>query len=209
MTTPAELPIGELTIYILVKDDAVRDALGQLLTSTGYRAVPFSSALSFLAENPTAGSACVLAEIRTPGMDGLQLQEQVVARRLDLPVILMTGPEDVSLAVRAMRAGASDFLERPFEEKRVLESIESALYGREPMAESEANTILGAMAKLTAREKEVLDLLVIGCADKIIARPLTISPPTVEIHRGRIMEKMKARNMAELVRNILAVRPDR
>jgi two-component system response regulator FixJ len=205
MKTVTPVPKTETPIFVVVHNEAARDALGHLLRNAGYQAVLFQSALIFLAENPNLVSGCLVADIKTPGMDGLQLQEQLVARRLDLPVIIITGEEDIPLAVRALRAGVSAFLVKPVEEERLIESIEDALKGRIQITESDAKSTREALSKLTAREKDVLDQMVIGCADNVIARRLNISPPTVQIHRGRIKEKFRARDIGELIRNVLAV----
>jgi len=183
MKNATQLPMNKTTIYVVVHNEPARDALGHLLANAGYQPILFQSALIFLTEQPNLGSACLIADIRTPGMDGLQLQEQIVARKLDLPVIIITDQEDIPLAVRALRAGASAFLEKPIKEERLIESIEIALKGRFQITESDAELARKTIAKLTAREKDVLDQMVIGCTDNVIARRLNISPPTPAICR--------------------------
>ena len=193
------------TICIVDDDAAIRDALRLLLRVSGYQVETFDSAVSFLKDAEPTRFCCLVADIRMPEMDGLALQEELVRRGSALPVIIMTGHGDVPLAVRAMKAGAIDFLEKPFEEDALLESIKVALSSH-GYATAEAQAIQGRIATLTPREKEVLDQLVEGHQNKMIGHKLGISPRTVEVYRGRIMEKMGARTIAELVRIALAAR---
>ncbi len=195
-------------ICVVDDDSAVRDALKILLRMSGYRVEVFESALAFLKDADIAGAACLIADIRMPDMDGLELQQTLARRGVDLPVIIMTGHGDVPLAVKAMKAGAVDFLEKPFEEVGLLASIKVALAKRAAgkAKDEEGETTRARMAELTPREKEVLDQLVEGHQNKMIAHNLDISPRTVEVYRGRIMEKLKARSIAELVRMALSAR---
>ncbi len=195
-------------ICVVDDDSAIRDALQILLRMSGHKTEVYESALEFLEKADIKSAACLIADIRMPDMDGLELQLELSKRGSTLPVIIMTGHGDVPLAVRAMKAGAIDFLEKPFEEATLLNSIRVALASRaksqSKSADSEA--LQAKIAELTPREKEVLDQLVDGHQNKMIAYNLNISPRTVEVYRGRVMEKMGARTIAELVRMVLASR---
>lgn len=193
-------------IHIVDDDESVRDALGFLLLSSDYAVRRYSSARQFLESDPQIVGACLLTDIRMPDMDGLELQAQVVAQMKGLPVIVMTGHGDVPLAVKAMRAGAIDFLEKPFEDELLLDSIKRALEIGAVSAKHDNRNQAARLAieSLTSREREVLDLLVEGHPNKIIAHRLGISPRTVEVHREHVMDKMQARTVADLVRKALA-----
>ena len=192
---------------LIVDDDAdVRDSLRALLESAGFDVRDFDSAKAVLADVTIAQGACLIADIRMPDMDGLTLQEELVNRKVGIPVIIVTGHGDVPLAVRAMRAGAVDFIEKPFDDELLLESIRQALLLRK---ESRGQASLAQMAAarialLTERERQVLECLVAGKANKVIAYELDISPRTVEIHRAHVMEKMQARSLSDVVRLALA-----
>jgi len=192
---------------LIVDDDAdVRDSLRALLESAGYEVQDFESARKVLAEPNLSSKSCLIADIRMPDMDGLALQEELVARRIGIPVIVVTGHGDVPLAVRAMKAGAVDFIEKPFDDELLLESVKRALAkssGSRTQA-SLAQTAESRITQLTPRERQVLDHLVAGHANKVIAYELDISPRTVEIHRAHLMEKMQARSLSDLVRFALA-----
>jgi len=192
---------------LIVDDDAdVRDSLRALLESAGYEVQDFESARKVLAEPNLSSKSCLIADIRMPDMDGLALQEELVARRIGIPVIVVTGHGDVPLAVRAMKAGAVDFIEKPFDDELLLESVKRALAkssGSRTQA-SLAQTAESRITQLTPRERQVLDHLVAGHANKVIAYELDISPRTVEIHRAHLMEKMQARSLPDLVRFALA-----
>jgi len=192
---------------LIVDDDAdVRDSLKALLESAGYRVKDFESAKGVLAEPNLSATSCLIADIRMPDMDGLALQEELVKRRAGIPVIIVTGHADVPLAVRAMKAGAVDFIEKPFDDELLLESVRRAL-AVGTQSKSQASLIQTAesrIAQLTARERQVLEQLVAGHANKVIAYELDISPRTVEIHRAHLMEKMQARSLSDLVRLALA-----
>jgi two-component system response regulator FixJ len=195
-------------ICVVDDDSAVRDALKILLRMSGYRVEVFESALAFLKDADIPSAACLIADIRMPDMDGLELQQTLVRRGVELPVIIMTGHGDVPLAVKAMKAGAIDFLEKPFEEANLLASIKTALAKRAigHAKSEEGEKVRARLTELTPREKEVLDQLVEGHQNKMIAHNLDISPRTVEVYRGRIMEKLQARSIAELVRMVLSAR---
>ena len=191
----------ERLISIVDDDAAIRDSVRMLLESAGYTVQVFASAVSFLANGNMEGG-CVIADIRMPGMSGLELQEELVRRGIDIPVIIITGHGDIPLAVRAMKAGALDFIEKPFDDDRILNSAVRALdVGRQARDRSaEAKRARNLLALLTLREREVLDHLVSGCPNKIVAHELGISPRTVEIHRSHIMDKLDARSLSDVVR---------
>ncbi len=197
---------AEDCVYVVDDDEAVRDSLSALLEANGYTSRAFSSAQEFLAAAPTLRPGCVIADIRMPGMDGLEMQQRLIERALSFPLIVITGHGDVPLAVRAMKAGALDFIEKPFAAETILDSAKSAL--AHVAAPRQQNALAGvAMARLEAlspREREVLEGLLAGLPNKSIAYDLGISPRTVEIHRARVMDKMGARSLSELVRMGLA-----
>jgi two-component system response regulator FixJ len=194
-------------IVFVVDDDAdVRDSLCALLESAGVVAESYASARAFLEAYRPQRSGCLIADIRMPDMDGLELQEELNRRNAGLPVIVVTGHADVPLAVRAMKAGAVDLIEKPYDDGLLLASVRRALakaHGeREQAAAAEAAK--GRIANLSARERQVLELLVAGQPNKIIAYELDISPRTVEIHRAHVMEKMEAKSLSDLVRAAIA-----
>ncbi|HEY3916479.1 MAG TPA: response regulator FixJ [Stellaceae bacterium] len=193
-------------VYIIDDDDAVRDSLAVQLTANGYEVESFASAVGFLEFAGSALPGCVISDVQMPDMDGMELQRRLVEMKLDFPVVIMTGHGGVALAVRAMKAGAVDFIEKPFEPQAMLESIELA---QSRFAEQRATAAAGASARekldlLTPREREVFDAMVRGKQNKMIAYDLDISPRTVEVHRARVLEKLKARSLSELVRLALA-----
>lgn len=196
------------TICVVDDDSAIRDALGILLRMSGYQVESYESAVAFLKTEAHKTCACLIADVRMPDMDGLELQKELARLGSELPVIIMTGHGDVPLAVRAMKAGAIDFLEKPFEGDALLSSINIALAARAQKKTSDGKTddTRARIETLTPREKEVLDQLVDGHQNKMIAYHLDISPRTVEVYRARVMEKMGARTIAELVRMTLSTR---
>ena len=192
---------------LIVDDDAdVRDSLRALLESAGFQVRDFDSAKAVLAHTALGQGACLIADIRMPDMDGLALQEELLNRRVALPVIIVTGHGDIPLAVRAMKAGAVDFIEKPFDDELLLQSIQRALErGKENRNQASlAQTAAARIGLLTERERQVLERLVAGQANKVIAYELDISPRTVEIHRAHVMEKMQARSLSDVVRLALA-----
>ena len=191
-------------IFIVDDDAAVRDSLRMMLQAAGYQVEQFASAQEFLPH--AARQGCLIADIRMPGMTGLELQEELASRGIQIPVIIITGHGDVPLAVRAMRAGAIDFIEKPFDESTILASLARAFQAgrRKPNAGAQATEAKALLGPLTPREREVANLLVAGSPNKLVAHELGISPRTVEIHRAKIMEKIKGRNLSDLVRTVLA-----
>lgn len=190
------------TVYIVDDDDAVRRGLTALLAAKGFAVEAFASADAFLAIGPPYAGGCVLIDIRLPKMSGLELQREMKRRGMALPVIIITGHGDVPVAVAALKAGAVDFLEKPFDSESILGAIDEALRvapigGGLPM---DRESIAERIGRLTTREREVMDLVVEGQPNKAIAHRLNIALRTVEIHRARVMEKTGARNLSELVR---------
>jgi two-component system response regulator FixJ len=197
--------VEEQQIFVVDDDAGVRDSIRLLLETIGFKVRLFARAAQFLADmEPKLG--CLVSDIRIQDMSGLDLQEEIVRRHLGLPVIFITGHGDVPLAVRAMKAGAIDFLEKPFDDRQLIASIRRAMEvsvkNRSRAAEAQAAT--GILALLTPRERGVLDKLVMGRSNKVVAHELGISPRTVEIHRARVMDKMNASSLSDLVRIVLA-----
>jgi len=198
----ADTPI----VHVVDDDDAVRDSLTLLLESAGLAARTYSSATALLASPPNP-PGCVLTDVRMPDMDGLTLQRRLAEAGVRLPVIVMTGHADVPLAVEALKAGAADFLEKPFDDTQLVAAVSRAIAASQRIHDQDAAiaAIAARIATLTPRETEVLQLLVEGLPNKTIAYDLGSSPRTVEVHRARIMEKMAARSLAELVRMTIAL----
>jgi len=196
--------VAEPTVHIIDDDPAIRDSLALLLQSSGLKAVAYPSAESFLAV-ALDGPGCLVLDVRMPGMGGLALQEELARRDRRIPVIVVTGHADVPLAVRAMKAGAVDFVEKPFDHEALLAAVRKALGIETARITARDEEVQRRVGLLTPREREVLDALIAGKPNKIIARELSISHRTVEIHRARVMEKMRARTLSELVRMGLSV----
>jgi two-component system response regulator FixJ len=196
-------------VFVVDDDADIRDSMRLLLEVAGFKVRSFHSPKHFLADDhPKHG--CLIADIRMPDMSGLELQEEVTRRHIELPVIIITGHGDVPLAVQAMKAGAIDFLEKPFSDDMILASVRRAMEigsrARGRAAETKAAKDL--LSALTPRERGVLDKLVQGRSNKVVAYELGISPRTVEIHRAHIMSKMEASSLSDLVRVVLAAEPD-
>lgn len=197
--------VDEQQVFVVDDDPSVGDSIRLLLESSGYRVRNYGSARKFLADDvPPVG--CLIADIRMPDMSGLELQEEIVRRGVMLPVIIITGHGDVPLAVRAMKAGAIDFIEKPFDDERILTSVARALEvgHRTRSKTAEAKAAQDLLDRLTPRERGVLEKLVKGRSNKVAAYELGISPRTVEIHRAHIMEKMQAVNLSDLVRIVMS-----
>ena len=196
---------AERLVYVVDDDEAVRESLSALLEAMGYTVRTFGLARDFLAAAPTVKPGCLVADIRMPEMDGLELQRQLTAHSFNFPLIVITGHGDVPLAVRAMKAGALDFIEKPFAAEAIVASIDAALAR---LASGEEDPLMATAASrlglLSPREREVLQGLLAGLPNKSIAYDLAISPRTVEIHRARVMDKMGARSLSELIRMSLA-----
>lgn len=202
---PDELPPDEPTVFIVDDDEAVRDALRLLVESAELRAEAYPSAQAFLDACPPGRPGCLVVDIRMPGLSGLELQEQLRARNIALPVIVLTGHGDVAAAVRALKGGAIDFLEKPYDSEVLLERIRQAVQ-RDATARHAAHSqaaVAERLTRLTPRERQVLEMIVAGKANKVVAIELGISERTVELHRARIMRKMKARSLPELTRMVI------
>jgi two-component system response regulator FixJ len=197
---------GDRLIYLVDDDEAVRDSLSLLLETRGFTVRAFASAQEFLAAAPSLRPGVLVSDVRMPEMDGLELQQHLAERGFSFPLIIITGHGDVALAVQAMKAGALDFIEKPFAAETILNAAATALerLGEPVDGNPLAATAAVRLALLTPREREVLEGLLAGLPNKSIAYDLAISPRTVEIHRARVMEKMAARSLSELVRLSLA-----
>jgi two-component system response regulator FixJ len=197
------------TAKVMVVDDdtGVRNAMRALLKSVGLESVLFGSAREFLDAWRPEAPGCLVLDIRMPGMSGLELQQELNVRGATIPVIFMTGHGDVPMAVEAMQHGAFDFLQKPFRDQDLLDRIQKALVKDEELRKSlgEHARIRAQLDSLTPREREVLDLMTRGLQNKAVAQELGVSPRTVEIHRARVLEKMQAQSVAELVRMTLSL----
>ena len=196
---------NEPVVHIIDDDDAVRESLAFLLETADLTVKTYDSAARFLEQALPAEAGCLITDIRMPGMTGLELVRQLNERGSTLPVIVITGHGDVPLAVEAMRAGVVDFIEKPFDDDAILAALRRALDLSRDHAEAvaERKAIAERLAKLSGRERQVLDGLVAGQANKVIALNLGISPRTVEVYRANLMTKMLASSLSELVRMTL------
>jgi FixJ family two-component response regulator len=198
------------TVLIVDDDDAVRDSLGFLMKSIGIESRGFASAIDFLEFYDEKVAGCLVLDIRMPGMSGLELQDRLNEMNAILPIIFITGHGDVPMAVEALKKGAVDFIQKPFRDQDLIDRINHALEqdhdSRSMMMER--RHILDRIDGLTSREKEVMDLVVQGKPNKIIAADLNVSQRTVEIHRARVMEKMEASSLAHLVRMAITAAND-
>lgn len=191
-------------IYLVDDDEAVRDSLGMLFRSIGLQHQAFASALEFLERYEGKRHSCLVADIRMPGLSGLELQQRLNEQRAEIPIIFITGHGDVPMAVTAMKSGAADFIQKPFRDQDLIDRIHKALdrdrERRKTRGEEEA--IRARIALLTPRENEVMQRVARGQANKVIAMDLGVSQRTVELHRARVMRKLKMRTVAELVHAI-------
>jgi two-component system response regulator FixJ len=189
-------------VYVIDDDEAMRDSLNFLLDAAGFKVTLFETALAFLDALPSLEFGCVVSDVRMPGLDGIELLKRMKADNSTFPIVIMTGHGDVPLAVEAMKLGAVDFLEKPFEDDRLVAMIETAIHRAEPAARSEALTqeIAARIALLSPRERQVMDGLIAGLSNKLIARDYDISPRTIEVYRANVMTKMQANSLSELVR---------
>jgi two-component system response regulator FixJ len=197
----------EATVYIVDDDQAIRRAMDFLMRSVGLDYEIFHSADDFLAKYTDEFAGCLVLDIRMPGLGGLELQQKLLERDSSLPIIFITGHGDVPMAVEAMQKGAFDFIQKPFRDQELLDRVTEAMKTDREIrsAREERAGVANRIEKLTKREREVLDLVVTGKPNKIIAYELGVSQRTVEIHRARVMEKMEAKSLAGLVRMHLAV----
>jgi len=194
---------NELSVVHLIDDDeGVREALTILLAESGFLVRAYKSGLDFLAAQPSGLSGCIVSDVRMPGLDGLELQRRLKDVNSSLPLIFITGHGDIQMAVQAMRQGAVDFIEKPLDDHILIDSVNMALRNKGTPPEL-SGEIQARLASLTPREREVLERLVMGKMNKITAHELEMSIRTVETHRARIMQKMQARSLSELVRFVL------
>ena len=211
MSEPAKSPKKTPTIYIVDDDDSMRQAIALLLRTVGYTPIAFARPGDFLAKYDPDQHGCLVLDIRMPEMSGLEVQQQLNRSGAMLPVIFITGHGDIPMAVQAMKDGALDFVTKPFRDQDLLDRINNALkQDAENRATIEKHADLKRRAEsLTAREREVLELVVDGKANKVIAIDLGLSERTVEIHRANVMEKMGARSVAHLVKMYLTLNGER
>lgn len=202
------MTLSKPTVFVVDDDPGVLDSLAFLLRSVGLEAVTYASANEFLSDYDPDRAGCLVLDVRMPGMSGLELQERLEARGSLLPIIFLTAHGDVPMAVQALKAGAADFVQKPFRDQELIDKIQLALEENERLRKDfgRQDEILARMATLTPREKEVMGLVVDGKANKVIANDLGLSQRTVEIHRARVMEKMGAGSVAELVRMAISAR---
>lgn len=192
---------AERTVHVVDDDPAIRRSLEQLLEAAGFKVVSYDTPLAFLDAAFDLVPGCVLLDIRMPGMDGLELQALLQEGNVPMPVVIMTGQGDIQSAIRAMKAGAVDFLEKPYSDESLINAIESALAGADRAnVQREAAAASAQISALSPREREVLDALVAGRPNKVIAFDLGISVRTVEVHRARMMERLGVRQLAGAVR---------
>jgi two-component system response regulator FixJ len=189
-------------VYVIDDDEAMRDSLNFLLDCAGLEVTLFETAQQFLDALPGLDFGCVVSDVRMPGIDGIELLRRMKASQSKFPILIMTGHGDVPLAVEAMKLGAIDFMEKPFDDDRLTGMIEAAIRQAEPAAKDDAVTqnIVARIATLSPRERQVMEGLIAGLSNKLIARDYDISPRTIEVYRANVMTKMQAGSLSELVR---------
>src|SRR5881628_3539708 len=194
------------TVYIVDDDTEMRETLRSLVSSVNLPVETYASAQEFLETQNGGRAGCLVVDLRMPGLSGIDLQDELVARNAQLPVIMISGYGDVTTAARAMRAGAIDFLEKPISRQLLLDRVREALEVDRQRRRAEAERA-ARVARLTPRERQVMELVVSGNTNKVIAIDLGLCEKTVEVHRAHVMEKMKVQSLAELVRLAILVRP--
>ena len=196
------MSLCDATVFVVDDDTSVRTALKRLIRSLGFRVETFDSAQAFLTHEPHDGPACLVLDIRMPGTSGIQLQEQLAKAGVQIPIIFITGHGNIPMSVKAMKAGAVDFIEKPFEDQKLIDAIQAAIARSKQFRKQQAeiNELQLCVDSLTPREHEVFRLVVSGMLNKQIAFDLGMSEKTVKIHRSRVMHKMKAASLADLVR---------
>lgn len=195
-------------VHLIDDDEGVRHSLAFLLTTSGFAVRVYASAQAFLDASASAQPGCVVTDIRMPGVDGLELLRALNLRGATFPVVVMTGHGDVPIAVEAMKAGAVDFLEKPFGDEILLNAVRSAVerQARDSARDAEVRSVRAKLELLSARERDVLERLIAGLPNKSIANEIGISPRTVEVHRAHVMSKMGAGSLSELVRLVVMTR---
>jgi len=198
--TPAAPPSP--TVIVVDDDEALREALSSLFRSVGLRVELYGSAAELLKAKPPAAPRCLVLDIRLPGVSGLDFQSQIATSEMNMPIIFMTGHGDIPMSVRAMKAGAVDFLTKPFRDQDMLDAVTTALENDRRQSETDkaATDVRALYQGLTSREKEVMALVTSGLMNKQVAAQINLSEITVKIHRGHVMRKMNARSLADLVR---------
>lgn len=193
------------TVFIIDDDEAMRDSLGLLMRSVGINYETYSNAQSFLENYEESRSGCLLLDIRMPGMSGLDLQQKLQEMDAELPILFITGHGDVPMAVEAMKKGAVDFFQKPFRDQALLDRISQVMaqLNDNQKKQAERQQIRSRLERLTARENEILNLVVQGVGNKVIAADLGISQRTVELHRAHVMQKMQADSLAQLVQMVM------
>lgn len=199
------MPSDKAIVHVIDDDEAMRQSLAFLLGAVGMEVQTYESAVAFLKVAPAVKAGCVITDVRMPGLSGVELLRQLRERKLGIPVIIITGHGDVPLAVEAMKIGAIDFLEKPFDDETLLASVRSALdlLDHDQKRQAERGDVESRLATLSNRERDVLQGLVAGLANKQIAYDLGISPRTIEIYRANLMTKMQAASLSDLVRMAL------
>lgn len=199
---------AEVVVHIVDDEEVVRNSLAFLLSISGYAVRVHDSATSFLREAKGLASACLITDLRMPDMSGVELIKRLRSENIMLPAIVITGHGDVPMAVEAMKAGAIDFLEKPFEDEVIISAVSRAIemVEKRPGTDTDIETIRERLAQLSEREHQVMEGVVAGLSNKAIAYNLDISPRTVEVHRANVMTKMHCKSLPELVRMVLAVR---
>jgi len=195
------------TIFVVDDDEAIRDSLAVLLKTVDLNATTFSSGDEFIEAYDPGWEGCILLDIRMPGTSGMEVQKRLAESGCSIPIIFITGHGDIPMAVEAMHGGAFDFIQKPFRDQDLLDRIDQALTTSNEQEQQAARkkTVQNQLQTLTPREQEVMQLVVHGSANKVIAMDLGVSQRTVEIHRARVMEKMQARSLAELGRMALLI----
>lgn len=194
-------------VHVVDDDEAARDSLAFLLQSVGFAVKAHASATAFLDELPASPAGCLITDLRMPGFDGLQLLRELNRRHVEMPVLIITGHGDIPLAVEAMRAGAVDFLEKPFDDQVLLASVRRAFASQQEQSRQtgEKSEIAARIEQLSARERQVLEGLIAGHPNKVIAYDLGISIRTIEIYRANVMTKMRAASLSDLIRMTMTV----
>ena len=193
---------SEPTVFVIDNDQAVREGLRLLIKSVGLNVETYSSAQEFLSAFNPSRPGCLVLDVRMPGMSGLELQETLHRRHVKIPIIMISGHGDVPMAVQTVKMGAVDFIEKPFRDQVLLERIQKAILkdSETRQEQDELNSLTARVENLTVRERQVMNLVVAGKANKVIAMDLGIKQKTVEFHRARVMEKMRAASVADLVK---------